>query len=99
MRSGLLHRLLARMDVDEHDPMIESPIEFPLCLVSELDEVSLSSDVRLSRMDDATRLRLFGIESVELDADGRLKSFGTRGNDQLFSAMTWGFDVTYCGSS
>jgi hypothetical protein len=54
-------------------------IEFPIRLISDLDDINLAEDVSLRRIDDHSRLDLLGIESVELDENGRLKSCVTRG--------------------
>jgi hypothetical protein len=53
-------------------------IEFPLRLVSDLDEVCLAEDVCIRRIDDASRTRILGISKVVLDENGRLKSYVSR---------------------
>lgn len=53
-------------------------IEFPLRLISDLDEVCLAEDIYIRRIDDASRSRILGIEKVVLDENGRLKSYVAR---------------------
>ena len=62
-------------------------IEFPLRLASALDEMCLAEDVRIRRIDDASRRRLLGIEKVVLDENGRLESYVTSSPDPFGTLM------------
>jgi hypothetical protein len=69
------------MNPDSHRP--EPRIEFPLRLTSDFEEVRLAGDVRIHRIDDASRARILGIERVVLDENGRIKSYISTSSDPL----------------
>lgn len=56
-------------------PTAGTLIEFPLRLASDLDEIHLTEDTRVRRIDDDSRIKLLGIKNVVFDDNGKLKSF------------------------
>lgn len=69
---------LARNHMNSTSAADGTLIEFPLRLVSDLDEMCLAENVCIRRIDDASRTRILGIEKVVFDKNGRLKSYVSR---------------------
>jgi hypothetical protein len=58
--------------------------EYPIALDCEMERVSVMGDLVLQRMDEETRQRLLKISNVQLNEEGRLKSFTQVNNVDLF---------------
>src|SRR5215467_7272081 len=71
-----------------HSHRQEPHFEFPLRLAADFDEVRLAEDVRIRRIDDASRARILGIEQVVLDENGRIESYVSASSDPL-GATLW----------
>lgn len=63
------------LDLIQERNYVKTMIEFPFRLNSNIDEIDLTEDVCVVRMDDEAKARLLQIENAKYDENGRLISF------------------------